>query len=69
MDYFNFSINSFLKDLHYLERTFKFLARTMEYHARLNPESMTFSINERLMVNTTRHLAHCGRLTLESLEK
>ena len=69
MNYFNFSVNSFLKDLHHLERTSKFLARTMEFHARLKPGTMTFSINERLMVNTTRHLAHYGRLTLDSMER
>ena len=69
MDYFTFSVNSFLRDLRYLNSCARHLNRTIELFHAVEPGSYLYYSLSRNIKHDSTHMFHYARLTLESLEK
>lgn len=67
MNYIHFSMNQFLRDLTYLEKTRKHLTRSLEFAHVARPGSM-FAVQMDMSVKSDiKHLVSYGRVILESL--
>lgn len=68
MNYIHFSLNSFLRDLIYLEKTRKHLTRSLELAHLAKPGSMFAAHMDKSIKSDVKHLANYGRMTLDELQ-
>lgn len=68
MNYIHFSLNSFLRDLIYLEKTRKHLTRSLELAHLAKPGSMFAAHMDKSVARDVKHLASMGQMTLDELQ-